>query len=238
MAKKLKVLITGTTQGIGEAIAAKFLDEGHEVIGFDITPPKPSCCINGKWTFYKVDVSNKNQLPELEKINIIINNAGVPDEERAIAVNLMGYINVAEKYAFRSCVRSVLNINSIATHTGIEMPLYCASQGGRHAYTKNLTLRLAKHDITVNSISCGGIITEWNRKILEQKELNNKVIRETLLKKWAKASEVADLAYFLTVTNKSITGQDIVLDNGETANYNYIGDAQTLREFYNSTFKN
>ena len=231
----MKVLITGVSQGIGNAIAKKFLREGCEVVGFDIKP-EPSG-IAGKWTFCRVDVSDKNKLPEIGGINILINNAGVSDEYNAIAVNLSGYINVAEKYAFSPKMKSVLNINSIAAHTGIELPLYCASQGGRYAYTKNLALRLAKNGVTVNGISAGGVITDWNKSILENEKLYSEVVDETLLKKWADADEIADLAYFLTVVNKSITGQDIIIDNGETANYKYVNDAQIIKAFNGSVFE-
>lgn len=230
-----KILVTGVSQGIGNAIAKKFLKEGHQVIGFDIkSEPKG---MTGNWKFCQVDVSKKEQLPDIDGINILVNNAGVSNESDALAVNLLGYINVAEKYAFSNDIKSVLNINSIAAHTGIELPLYCASQGGRHAYTKNLALRLAKNKVTVNSISPGGVITDWNKSILNDKKLYSKVTNETLLKKWADADEVADLAYFLTITNKSITGQDIVIDNGEMAKFNYISDAKTLENFYGSAFK-
>jgi len=230
MQKKLKVLITGTARGIGNAMARKFFAEGHEVIGLDIVKVK------SEWKTYCVDVSKKEQLPDIDGINIVINNAGVQNEDNAIAVNLTGYINIGEKYAFQPSIKSVLNMNSIATHTGIELPYYCASQGGRHAYTKNLALRLAKNGVTVNSISGGGIITDWNNDILEDKDLFNRVKNETLLGKWAEVEEVADLAYFLTVANKSITGQDIAIDNGEMAKYNYINDKKILDAFYNSTF--
>jgi len=192
----MKILVTGVSQGIGNAIAKKFLDEGHEVIGLDVKEQPEN--LRGKFAFYHADVSDKKQLPEIGDINILINNAGVQDEDNAIAVNLLGYINVAEKYAFAPTVKSVLNINSVATHMGIELPLYCASQGGRHAYTKNLTLRLAKNKVTVNSISAGGILTDWNKDIVCDKQLYSDVVGETLLGKWAGADEVAELAYFLT----------------------------------------
>jgi 3-oxoacyl-[acyl-carrier protein] reductase len=178
----LKVLITGVSQGIGNAIATKFLDEGFTVYGLDIKPEPLN--LRNKITFFNADVTKKETLPDINGLDILINNAGVQDEENAIAVNLLGYVNVAERYAFCKSVKSVLNMNSIATHTGIELPLYCASQGGRHAYTKNLTLRLSKNGTTVNSISAGGIITDWNKEIIESKELYKEVLNENLLNKW------------------------------------------------------
>jgi NAD(P)-dependent dehydrogenase (short-subunit alcohol dehydrogenase family) len=228
----MKVLITGTASGIGRAIATKFFDEGHDVIGLDIQQDTSS-----PWKHIHADVTKVESLPSIDGINILINNAGVQDEENAIAVNLMGYINVGETYAFQSSIKSVLNITSVAAHMGIELPNYCASMGGRAAYTKNLTLRLAKNGVTVNSISPGGVLTDWNKDITENHKLYDAVLNETLLKKWAQPEEIADLAYFLTVTNKSITGQDIIVDNGEIARYNYICDKETRETFSNSTLK-
>ena len=45
---------------------------------------------------------------------------------------------------------------------------------------------------------------------------------ETLLGKWAEPEEIADLAHFLTVVNRSITGEDILIDNGEMLKSNFI----------------
>ena len=72
------------------------------------------------------------------------------------------------------------------------------------------------------SISPGGVITPANRHILEDERLYEAVKAETLLGKWAQAEEIADLAYFLTVTNRSITGEDILIDNGEMLKSNFI----------------
>ena len=87
---------------------------------------------------------------------------------------------------------------------------------------KNLALALAPRGITVNSISPGGVITPANHHILEDEGLYQQVLDETLLGKWATADEVADLAYFLTVTNRSITGEDILMDNGEMLKSNFV----------------
>ena len=81
---------------------------------------------------------------------------------------------------------------------------------------------LAKRGVTVNSISPGGVITPANRHILEREELYAAVKAETLLGKWAGAEEIADLAWYLTMVNRSITGEDILIDNGEMLKSNFI----------------
>ena len=54
------------------------------------------------------------------------------------------------------------------------------------------------------------------------KELYDAVKAETLLGKWALPEEIAELAYFLTAVNRSITGEDILIDNGEMLKSNFI----------------
>jgi hypothetical protein len=61
-----------------------------------------------------------------------------------------------------------------------------------------------------------------NSHIIENKELWDRVIDETLLKKWADVEEIAEWIYFLSVVNKSMTAQDILIDNGENAKCNFI----------------
>ena len=60
------------------------------------------------------------------------------------------------------------------------------------------------------------------KHILESEELYSAVKAETLLGKWATPEEIADLAYFVTVVNKSMTGEDILVDNGEMLKSNFI----------------
>ena len=72
---------------------------------------------------------------------------------------------------------------SVSAHKGAEFPEYCASKGGVLAYTKNVALRVAKYGATCNSISAGGVITELNAHILENKSLWDQVMAETLIPK-------------------------------------------------------
>lgn len=214
----MKVLITGTAMGIGEAIAKKFLKEGHQVIGFDI---KESQIKDKNYKHHIVDIY-KDELFTLDDVDILINNAGVQNSVDDIDINLKGTIRITEKYAFHEGIKSVLFIASSSASSGAEFPLYAASKGGMVAYMKNVALRLAPYKATSNSLSPGGVVTELNRHILDDEKLWNEVINEALLKKWASVEEIADWAYFVTVINKSMTAQDILIDNGEAANFNFV----------------
>lgn len=214
----MKIVITGTARGIGKAIALKFLNLNHEVIGIDINP---STISNPLYKHHQKDIF-KDDLEEISDVEILINNAGVQNSIDDIDINLKGSIKVTEKYAFQEKIKSVLFIASASAHNGSEFPEYAASKGGIISYMKNVALRLAKYKATVNSLSPGGVINELNEHILSDSNLYEKVLDETLLSKWASVDEIAEWAYFITVINKSATAIDVLIDNGEIAKSNFI----------------
>lgn len=207
------VLVTGSSKGIGKAAAQLFLESGHSVVGLDVLPSEIR---DPNYTHYIADISKPGTLPDIPGVNILINNAGVQDSADDIEVNLKGSMNVTEKYAFQESIRSVLFIASASAHTGAEFPAYSASKGGLLAYMRNAALRLVPYRATCNSLSPGGVETELNRPVMEDPNLWGRIMEVTPLKKWASAMEIAQWAYFMTVTNASCTGQDILIDNGET----------------------
>lgn len=214
----MNVLITGTSCGIGKAIAEKFLSCGHRVYGIDRLP---SAIQETEYTHYESDIL-KGSLPKLPPIEILINNAGVQDSGEDIDINLKGTIRITEAYAIQENIKSVLFIASASAQTGAEFPEYVASKGGMVSYMKSVALRIAKYGATSNSLSPGGVLTDLNRHIIENPALWQAVMNETLLKKWADTKEIAQWAYFVTVYNRSMTAQDILIDNGEAAKSNFI----------------
>ena len=80
---------------------------------------------------------------------------------------------------------------------------------------KHVAIDLAKNKVTVNSISLGGVIGELNEPVLNNKNLWEQIMEKTPMKKWTEVSEVAEWVYFLTVINKSMSGEDLLIDNGE-----------------------
>lgn len=214
----MKVLITGTTQGIGKAIAELFLEKGHEVIGID---RQDTSIEHASYTHITEDIRNYDRLPEIDGVEILINNAGTQNEDD-ITTNLRSLIKVTEKYGVRKNIRSVLNIGSASGHTGSEFPEYCASKGGVISYTKNVALRIARYGATCNSLDPGGVLTPLNECVMNDEALWQEIMDQTPLKKWAKPEEIAEWAYFLTVTNTFCTGQSIVVDGGESINFHFV----------------
>lgn len=213
----MKILITGTGRGIGLAIAKKFLSCGHEVIGMDVLP---SALKDKNYTHILSDVTEN--LPDIGDVEILINNAGIQEGDGVIDVNLKGTINVTEKYAFHKGIKSVLFIASSSARSGAEFPEYAASKGGVVAYMKNVAMRLADFSATANSLSPGGVLTSSNSRVTEDKEKWEKIMDVTPLKKWAAEEEIAEWAYFIAAVNKSMTAQDILVDNGEDAMRRFV----------------
>ena len=212
----MKTLITGTSQGIGKAIAELFLENGHEVIGLD---RQESAIVHERYTHIVGDI--RAELPQIDEVEILINNAGTQNEDD-IDINLKALIRITEKYGVRPGIKSILNIGSASGHTGAEFPEYCASKGGVIAYTKNVAQRVAKYGATCNSIDPGGVFTPLNDCVVNDPELWNEIMEQTPLKRWATAQEIATWAYFMTVTNTFCTGQSIIIDGGESINSHFV----------------
>ena len=216
----MRVLVTGSSSGIGKAICELFLSIGDRVIGFDI---QDSTIDHHRYDHYKISVTDEH-LPYIPDIDILVNNAGIQEEgsDKEIDVNLKGTINITEKYGVRPGIKSIVFIASTSASTGAEFPQYAASKGGVLAYMKNVAMRVAKYGATANSISPGGVVTPINRHIMEDSYLYEAVMKESMLGKWAEPEEIAQFVYFVSVVNKSMTGQDIIVDNGENTKRNFI----------------
>ena len=214
----MKILITGTSQGIGKAIAELYIRKGHDVIGID---RQEATIQDEHYTHIQRDIREMDSITEISDVEILINNAGTQNEDD-IDINLKSLIRFTEKYGVQKSIRSILHIGSASGHTGSEFPEYCASKGGIIAYTKNVALRVAEYGATCNSLDPGGVLTPLNDCVVNDPELWSEIMAQTPLKRWATSEEIAEWAYFLTVENRFCTGQSIVVDGGESINSRFI----------------
>lgn len=239
----MTVLVTGSSRGIGKAIAYAFGKKGYKVV---LNGSKNKIALEQtKTEFLKqgidciailADVSKYEQcqmlFEEIQKIyggvDILINNAGIsyialfsdmtPKQwKNVLSVNLESVLNcthIALKHMLHCHKGSIVNISSMWGQRGASCEaVYSASKGGVDAFTKAMAKELGPSGIRVNAISCGVIDTEMNDCFDEQEK--QMLIEEISLMRMGKTEEVANLAVFLAEESASfVTGQIVVIDGG------------------------
>ena len=113
----MRILITGTSNGIGKATAQLFLDKGHLVFGID---KEPSTIDHPFYIHYTADINY--DLPEIEDVEVLINNAGVQNTGLDIRTNLVSLMRVTECYGMQHKIKSIVNVASTSAHNGAEFP--------------------------------------------------------------------------------------------------------------------
>lgn len=188
--KNKKVLITGSTGGIGGALVDKFDDLGANIIATG-TNEKKLINLKQKYTkieteVFKLDQHDKienfieNISNKLDGIDVLINNAGITLDnisirlteenwKRVLDINLTSTFLMC-KFAIKKMLKKkygkIINITSIVGHTGnLGQTNYAASKAGIIAFSKSLALEYAKKNININCVSPGFIKTEMTDKI-------------------------------------------------------------------------
>ena len=227
-----KVLITGTSCGVGRAAAVKFLGEGYGVYGLDW---QGETIIHQNSHHTVCDVSKPEELPTIPDVQYIVNNAGiVTPQKNALSVNLMGYINILERYGYSPSLKSIVQIGSTASYKGYDNIRYCASQGARDALTKWAANNFGNDErhVIVNSLNLDGIIaadpekgiqgTSLEPELYAQPELMETIKNLSVLKKLATVEEIAEWIFFLLVKNTVMTGQILSVDGELIGAYKFI----------------
>lgn len=231
-------VITGSSRGIGKAIAEEFAKNGYHVI---LNASKSVDELNDAYEEFLskgysceavlADVSDYEECKKLfiKAPDVLVNNAGIshiglftdmtPESfKHLIDVNLMSAFNcshIALKTMIKNHCGNIINISSIWGERGASCEVvYSASKGGINSFTKALAKEVGLSGIRVNAISCGVIDTKMNACFDEEEKAA--LCDEISLARFGKAEEIAKLAYFLAEDDKSgyINGQIITADGG------------------------
>jgi len=228
---KGRVLITGTSCGVGRAAAVKFLSENYQVVGIDVKPPTINT--DNSYIHYICDVRDAHLLPEVDGVNYIVNNAGIVTPQReAIDVNQIGYINILEKYGQDPELKSIVQIGSTASYKGYDNIRYCSSQGARDALTKWAANNYGNdpRHVIVNSLNLDGIVpadenhqgTSMEPELYARPDIMEAIKDLSILKKLSTVEEIAEWIYFLLVINTVVTGQIISVDGELMGCYQFM----------------
>jgi NAD(P)-dependent dehydrogenase (short-subunit alcohol dehydrogenase family) len=239
--KGKNVLVTGGASGIGQATAARFLEEGCAVCVLDHSAEARNRVddeLPGLTAVIDADVSNLEQvqaafaeaIDRMGSVDVVINNAGIsirhdflditPEEWDAVmGVNLSGVFYVAQTAARHMMEKGsgvILNTASTGGNNGYpHYADYCASKGGVMALTQTMALELAPV-VRVNAISPGYVLTPMQRAEYTDAMLDV-VNRKIPLGRHAKPEEIAALFAFLASEDGAFaTGQVYVMDGAET----------------------
>lgn len=220
----LKVLITGSTGSIGQAIAKEFSKNGFYVYlhyNSNLTKAKEILDEIKEGELIHFDMKDKNSiknaLEDLE-LDILVNNAGIikdnlfffmSDEEwqDVIDTNLTGMYHVTKTISRKMISNkkgSILNIASISALTGnAGQANYSASKGAVISLTKTLSIELGRYNIRVNALAPGIINSKMTQNLPKEKEL----IKSIPLNRFGEAQEVAKCAYFMAVDATYVSGE-------------------------------
>lgn len=238
------VLITGALGTIGQALVARYAEEGATIIALDRPDAaNPEEVLNGLVEGVRYFGCDLNDLEGLEReataladevggIDVLVNNAALvifkPHEEftleeyeRQVRVNSSAVFvlsRVCSQHMKAKRYGKIVNITSL-TLTGRwsgYVP-YIASKGAMYGLIKGMARELGEHLINVNGISPGGVLSEaeFRDRGDKREEYHQWLLENQSLKRRIEPVDVANLAVFLSTSRSDlITGQNIQVDGG------------------------
>jgi NAD(P)-dependent dehydrogenase (short-subunit alcohol dehydrogenase family) len=244
-------LITGGAQGIGEACARLFLEEGARVVFVDIHKEKGESlqfqlqAQGHEVLFVTSDIGNKVEVDSLishvlesyGRIDVLISNAGIfkaapflemteADFDEVLRVNLKGAFLIGQAVARVMKTQgggAIVHMSSVNGVLAIpEIASYNVSKGGLNQLTRAMALALADDGIRVNAVAPGTIATELaNKAVLTSEEARQKILGRTPMKRLGNPVEVAHVVAFLASDAASYITGEVITVDGGRMALNY-----------------
>lgn len=238
-------IVTGASQGMGEAHARAMVAHGAKVVMTDVNAEagaRIAADLGGNAVFVKHDVVSHDGwaqvVAEAEArfgtVNVLVNNAGIigeiastinfsePAWDKVIAINQTGvYLGMQAVLPGMIALKqgSIVNISSTAGLVavyGAPNLAYVASKFAVRGMTKQVAVEFGEYNIRVNSIHPGFIKTPMMAAATD--EGGGDAVNLTPLRRMAEPSEVSDLVVFLASDeSRFITGAEHIIDGGMTA---------------------
>ena len=235
------VFITGSSRGIGLAIAHKFASLGANVVLNSRGEISEELLAEFKPYGVKVlaisgDVSDfadakrmvDQAIEELGSVDVLVNNAGITqdtlllkmteeDFEKVLKVNLTGAFNMTQsvlKPMIKAREGAIINMSSVVGLMGnIGQANYAASKAGLIGFTKSVAREVANRNVRVNAIAPGMI--ESNMTAVLSDKVKDAMLAQIPMRQFGQAEQVADVTAFLA-SQDYLTGQVIAIDGGLT----------------------
>lgn len=234
--------ITGSTRGIGLAIAKAFAKQGVHIILNGRRPVSETLIAEIKE--YGVncigisgDISNSEEVKQMVKqanefssVTILVNNAGITNDklmlrmneqdfEQVLKVNLIGSFNMTQqllKGMLKQRKGTIINISSVSGLMGnVGQANYAASKAGLIGFTKTVAREIAPRKITCNAIAPGFIETDMTSELSDK--IREEMTKNIPLQHFGQVDDIANTAVFLA-KSPYITGQVINVDGGLVMN--------------------
>ncbi len=237
--KDKKVIITGSTGGIGSAITEIFVKYGANVLATGTNDEKLN---NLKKKFQnintrKFDISCHKEIEKFVEDcsktldggpDILINNAGITRDNISLRMSHDEWKDVLDlnltstfllcKYSIKRMIKNkygkIINITSVVGHTGnIGQSNYAASKSGIIGFTKSLAIEYAKKNININCVSPGFIQTNMTDKI--DPKFKEIIVSKIPSNRLGNPSDVANVVIFLSSDLADyITGETVHVNGG------------------------
>ena len=237
--KNKKVIVTGATGGIGDAIVNRFVDQEAKVLatGTNIEKLKLLKDKHNKIYTSRFDISNHEEIEKFVEHSseileggpdILINNAGVTRDNLSLRMSFNEWKKVIDinlnstfllcKFSLKKMIKNkygkIVNITSVVGHTGnVGQANYAASKSGIIGLSKSLALEYAKKNININCVSPGFIETKMTDKI--DQKFKDIIISKIPSNRLGTPDDVANVTAFLSSDLANyITGETIHVNGG------------------------